>query len=56
MGLVNQGIRDTELADLKTICDKIEELTRYILKMSGQNLLPVGRLVTKSQNKGKSME
>ena len=30
--LVNQGVRDTELADLKTVCDKIEQLHKDILK------------------------
>ena len=30
--LVNQDIRDTELADLKTVCDKIEQLHKDILK------------------------
>ena len=28
--LVNQGVRDTELADLKTVCDKIEQLHKDI--------------------------
>ncbi len=32
LGLVNQGVRDTELADLKTVCDKIEQLHKDILK------------------------
>ena len=32
-GLVNQGVRDTELADLKTVCDKIDQLRRDILKV-----------------------
>jgi len=32
MGLVNQGVRDTKLADLKTVCDKIEELRRDIME------------------------
>ncbi len=31
--LVNQGVRDTELADLKTVCDKIDQLRRDILKL-----------------------
>ncbi|MFC1928646.1 hypothetical protein ACFLXK_03455 [Chloroflexota bacterium] len=36
VGLVNQGVRDTELTDLKTVCDKIEQLHRDILRvMSG---------------------
>ena len=30
VGLANQGIRDTELADLKTVCDKIEQLHKDI--------------------------
>ena len=33
VGLVNQGIRDTKLADLKTVCDKIEQLHKDILKV-----------------------
>ena len=32
IGLVNQGVRDTKLADLKTVCDKIEELRRDIME------------------------
>jgi len=32
MGFVNQGVRDTKLADLKTVCDKIEELRRDIME------------------------
>ena len=32
VGLVNQGVRDTELADLKTVCDKIDQLRRDIFK------------------------
>ena len=31
--LVNQGVRDTELADLKIVCDKIEQLHKDILKV-----------------------
>ncbi|MFC1969078.1 hypothetical protein ACFLVF_01140 [Chloroflexota bacterium] len=34
-GLINQGIRDTELADLKTVCDKIDQLRRDILIVCG---------------------
>jgi len=30
--LVNQGVRDTELADLKTVCDKINQLREDIFK------------------------
>ena len=37
VGLVNQGVRDTELADLKTVCDKIEQLRRDILNVCGVN-------------------
>ena len=37
MGLVNQGVRDTELADLKTVCDKIEQLHKDIRKICGIN-------------------
>jgi hypothetical protein len=37
VGLVNQGIRDTELADLKTVCDKIEELHKNILRVYRSN-------------------
>jgi len=33
--LVNQGVRDTELADLRTVCDKIEQLHKDILKVCG---------------------
>ena len=32
VGLVNQGVRDTELTDLKTVCDKIDQLCRDIFK------------------------
>jgi len=35
VGLVNQGVRDTELADLKTVCDKIEQIHKDILKVCG---------------------
>ncbi len=35
--LVNQGVRDTELADLKTVCDKIEQLHKDILKACRHN-------------------
>ncbi len=35
--LVNQGVRDTELADVKTVCDKIEQLHKDILKIYGSN-------------------
>ena len=31
--LVNQGVRDTELADLKMVCSKIDQLRRDILKV-----------------------
>jgi hypothetical protein len=31
--LVNQGVRDTELADLKTVCDKIDQLRKDILEV-----------------------
>jgi hypothetical protein len=31
IALVDQGVRDTELADLKTVCDKIDQLRRDIL-------------------------
>ena len=30
--LVNQDVRDTEMADLKTVCDRIDQLRRDILK------------------------
>jgi len=33
--LVNQGVRDTKLADLKTVCDKIDKLRKDILKVCG---------------------
>ncbi|MFC2044933.1 hypothetical protein ACFLT8_07100 [Chloroflexota bacterium] len=39
VGLVNQGVRDTELADLKTICGKIEQLHKDILKVSNEEKL-----------------
>ena len=32
VGLVNRGVRDSELADLKTVCDKIDQLCRDIFK------------------------
>ncbi len=35
--LVNQGVRDTELADLKAVCDKIEQLHRDILEVCESN-------------------
>lgn len=35
MGLVNQGIRDTELVDLKTVCARIDQLRREIMKVCG---------------------
>ena len=37
MELVNQGVRDTELADLKTIYDKIDQLHKDILKVWADN-------------------
>ena len=37
VGLVEQGVRDTELADLKTVCDKIEQLRKDIRKVCGIN-------------------
>jgi len=37
VGLVNQGVRDTELADLKAVCDKIEQLHKDIRKVCGIN-------------------
>ena len=37
VGLVNQGVRDTELADLKAVCDKIDRLHKDILKVCGSN-------------------
>jgi len=37
VGLVNQGVIDTELADLKTVCDKIDQLHNDILKVWGSN-------------------
>jgi hypothetical protein len=36
-GLANQGIRDTELTELKTVCDKVEQLRRDIFKTYGSN-------------------
>ena len=30
--LVNQGVRDTELVDLRTVVDKIDELQKQIIK------------------------
>jgi hypothetical protein len=32
LGLVNQGIRDTELTNLKVVCDKLGQLHKDILK------------------------
>ena len=37
VGLVNQGVRDTELVDLKTVCNKIEQLHKDILKVCRSN-------------------
>ncbi len=37
VGLVNQGVRDTQLTDLKMVCDKIEQLHKDILKVCGSN-------------------
>jgi len=37
VGLVNQGVRDSKLADLKTVSDKIEQLHKDILKVCGSN-------------------
>ena len=37
VGLVNQAVRDTELADLKTVCDKIDQLHTDILKVCRSN-------------------
>ena len=34
VGLVKQGVRDTELADLKAVCDKINQLRRDIFKVN----------------------
>jgi len=33
VGLVNQAVRDTELADLKAVCDKTDQLRKDILKV-----------------------
>lgn len=33
VGLVNQGIRDTELADMRTVCDKIDQLHKDVFKV-----------------------
>jgi hypothetical protein len=33
VGLVNQGVRDTELADLKMVSDKIDQLRKDILRV-----------------------
>lgn len=35
--LVNQGVRDTKLADLKTVCDKIDQLRNDILGLHIEN-------------------
>ena len=35
VGLINQGIRDTELADLKTVCRKMDRLRRDIFEVCG---------------------
>ena len=37
LGLVNQGVRDTELADLKAVCDKIEQIHKDILEVCRLN-------------------
>ncbi len=37
LGLVNQGVRDTELADLKAVCDKIEQIHKDILEVCRSN-------------------
>ena len=37
VGLVNQGVRDTKLANLKIVCDKIDQLHKEILKACGIN-------------------
>jgi len=42
--LVNQGVRDTELADMKVICGKIDQLQKDI----GEYLFKVGRKPTQS--------
>jgi len=35
--LVNQGVRDTELVDLKTVCNRIDQLRRDIFKVYKSN-------------------
>ena len=37
VGMVHQGVRDTQLADLKTVCDKIDQLGRDILRVCRSN-------------------
>ncbi|MFC2035821.1 hypothetical protein ACFLUJ_06850 [Chloroflexota bacterium] len=37
VGLVNQGVKDTGLADLKTVCDKIEQLHKDIIEVYGSH-------------------
>ena len=42
VGLVNQGVRDTKLADMRTVCDKIEQLHKdinHILSNSKEGVL-----------------
>ncbi len=33
VGMLNQGIRDTELVDIKTVCDKIDQLREDMFKV-----------------------
>ena len=37
LGLVNQGVRDTELTELKTVCDKVEQIHKDILEVCRLN-------------------
>ncbi len=58
VGLVNQGVRDTELADLKTVNKRIDEIHTWIgeaLENTGISTRSATSLkeATKKQNKGK---
>ncbi|MFC1933273.1 hypothetical protein ACFLXU_06605 [Chloroflexota bacterium] len=60
VGLVNQGVRDTELADLKTVNKRIDEIHTWInkaLENDGRSTRNATSLkeATRSRNKGKSI-
>ena len=59
VGLVNQGVRDTELADLKTVNNRIDEIHTWISKVlwsTGISTKNASSLkeATESRNKGKN--